>query len=113
VIETEHNALGPGEIQQMLMAMNGTNTIPTVRVPSSTQRYIQNVLDIMVLLVRSVEEARALVTATRYPPYGMRGFGPLRVTHYNFNRQGCYENANDNTFVMLNIETKEGWEQMD
>lgn len=30
VIETEHNALDAAEVQQMLMALNGSETIPLV-----------------------------------------------------------------------------------
>ena len=33
VIETEHNALDTAQIEHMLMAMNGTETIPIVRDP--------------------------------------------------------------------------------
>jgi 2-keto-3-deoxy-L-rhamnonate aldolase RhmA len=38
VVETEHNGLDTAEIQQMLMAMNGTETIPLVRIPSANRR---------------------------------------------------------------------------
>src|SRR5579862_6219978 len=89
VIETEHNALGWAEVEHMLMAMTGTDTVPIVRVPSSHGEHIQRALDIgamgvLVPMVRSVEEARAIVRATRYPPDGVRSFGPLRASRYTF-----------------------------
>ena len=41
VIETEHNGLDSAEIQHMLMAISGTDTIPLVRIPSSNPVFIQ------------------------------------------------------------------------
>ena len=46
VIETEHNALDSAQIEHMLMAMNGTETIPIVRIPSANPVFIQRALDI-------------------------------------------------------------------
>ena len=87
VIETEHNGLDSAEIEHMLMAIKGTDTIPLVRVPSASPVYIQRALDIgamglMVPMVKTAGEARAIVSATRYPPEGTRGFGPLRASSY-------------------------------
>ena len=112
VIETEHNGLDSAEIQQMLMAMNGTDAIPIVRVPSSNHVFIQRALDmgalgIVVPLVKSVEEAQAIVRATRYPPQGTRSFGPLRASHYKLDNEDYFARANDNILVILILETKE------
>ena len=87
VIETEHNALDSAEIQQMLMAMNGCHAVPIVRVPNRDQVYIQRALDmgamgILVPGVRTADEARAIVSYTRFPPEGVRSWGPLRATDY-------------------------------
>ena len=45
VIETEHNGLDSAEIEHMLMAVDGTDVVPIVRVPSSNHVYIQRALD--------------------------------------------------------------------
>src|SRR3989442_708708 len=37
-IETEHNGLDSAEIEHMLMALNGTRTVPIFRTPSSRPR---------------------------------------------------------------------------
>ena len=89
VIETEHSALDIGQVEHMLMAVKGTETIPLVRLPSSDWVYIQRALDIgamgiVVPLIRTAEEAHVIVRATRYPPEGTRGFGPLRAANYMF-----------------------------
>jgi 2-dehydro-3-deoxyglucarate aldolase len=118
VIETEHNALDSAEIQHMLMAMNGTDAIPIVRVPSSDPVYIQRALDVggmgvLVPMIRTSADAQAVVSATRYPPQGTRGFGPLRASHYALDYEDYYCRANDNILVVLILETKESLENLE
>ena len=118
LVETEHNALDSAEIQHMLMAMNGTETIPMVRVPSASPVFIQRALDIgamglVVPMVRTADEARAIVSATRYPPEGTRGFGPLRASGYTMDNEDYFKRSNDNTIVALIIETREAVENLE
>ena len=117
VIETEHNGLDSAEIQHMLMAMNGTEVIPIVRVPSSQPTFIQRALDmgalgVLVPLIKTADEARAVVQATRYPPVGTRGFGPLRASNYTLDYEDYYNRANDNIIVSFILETKEAVENL-
>lgn len=117
VIETEHNALDSAEIQEMLMAMNGTDTIPIVRIPSANPVFIQRALDIgalgiVVPLVRTAAEAEAIVRATRYPPQGTRSFGGLRASHFTFDNHDYFYRANDNLLVTLILETREAIENI-
>jgi len=112
VIETEHNGLDSAEIEHMLMAMNGTDAIPIVRIPAANPVFIQRALDmgglgLLVPMVKTAEEAMAIVQATRYPPAGTRSFGPLRASHYSFDNADYFAQANDNILVILILETKE------
>lgn len=118
VIETEHNGLDSAEIQQMLMALNGTEPIPLVRVPSANPVFIQRALDmgalgVVVPLVKTAAEAEAIVAATRYPPSGTRSFGPLRAERYTFDRQDYLARANQNLLVVLIIETAEALQNLE
>ena len=118
IIETEHSALDSAEIEHMLMAINGTEAVPIVRVPSADPVTIQRSLDygamgIMVPMVKTVKEAQAVVRATRYPPAGTRGYNPLRASHYSFDSKDYFYRANDNLLVALILETKEAVENMD
>ena len=118
IIETEHSALDSAEIEHMLMAINGTETVPIVRVPSADPVYIQRALDfgamgIMVPMVKTVEEAQAVVRATRYPPAGTRGYNPLRAAHYSFDSKDYFYRANDNLLVALILETKEAVQSLE
>ena len=112
VIETEHNGLDSAEIEHMIMAIDGTDTVPIVRVPSSNHIFIQRALDmgamgVLVPMVRSADEARAVVSATRYPPEGTRSWGPLRASRYTFDTDDYLEHANENILVALILETNE------
>lgn len=118
VIETEHNGLDAAEVQQMLMALNGTATIPLVRIPSANPVFIQRALDlgalgIVVPLVKSAEEAAAIVRATRYPPHGTRSFGALRASQYTLDNEDYFQRANDNILVILILETREAVENLE
>jgi 4-hydroxy-2-oxoheptanedioate aldolase len=118
VIETEHSALDTSQVEHMLMAISGTAVVPLVRLPSSDPVYIQRALDIgamgiVVPLVRTPEEARAIVAATRYPPAGTRGFGPLRAAHYMFDSVDYFYRANENLLVVLIVETREAAENLE
>ena len=118
VIETEHNGLDSAEIERMLMAIDGTDATPIVRVPNRDQVYIQRALDmgamgILVPGVRSADEARAVVSYTRYPPAGVRSWGPLRASAYTLDNDDYLERANDNILVSLILETKDAVENLD
>ncbi len=118
LIETEHNGLDSAEIEHMLMAIKGTDTIPMVRVPSASPVFIQRALDIgalglLVPMVKTADEARAIVSATRYPPEGTRGFGPLRASSYTMDNEDYFNRANDNILVALIIETREAVDNLE
>jgi 2-keto-3-deoxy-L-rhamnonate aldolase RhmA len=118
IIETEHNAVDLGRIEHMLMAAQGTEATVLVRVPSANPLDIQRALDIgaegiLVPMVRTPEEARAIVAATRYPPGGVRGYGPLRASRYGLSGADYLRRANDNIVVILIIETPEALANLD
>ena len=110
VIETEHNGLDSAEIEHLLMAIKGTDTVPIVRVPSHEHVFIQRALDMGALgiiapMLRTAAEAEALVAATRYPPHGIRGWGPMRASQYTIDTNDYIKRANDNIIVSALLET--------
>jgi 2-keto-3-deoxy-L-rhamnonate aldolase RhmA len=118
VIETEHNGLDSAEIEHMLRAIDGTDTVPLVRVPSSSHVYIQRALDmgamgVVVPMVKTAGEAEKIVRATRLPPDGARSWGPLRASHYTFDTEDYLRRANENILVVLIIETSEAVDNLE
>lgn len=109
LIDTEHGAWDLIALQTTLMAFNGTNTVPVVRVPWNDHVRIKQMLDmgvegIMAPMVRTVEECRELVRACRYPPVGTRGFGPRRASNYYRDLDAYVAAANEAIFVMPQVE---------
>ncbi len=109
LIDTEHGAWDLVTLQTTLMAFNGTDTVPIVRVPWNDHVRIKQVLDmgvegIMAPMVRNVSECKDLVRSCRYPPQGARGFGPRRASNYYRNIDDYVAIANEAVFVMPQVE---------
>jgi 2-dehydro-3-deoxyglucarate aldolase/4-hydroxy-2-oxoheptanedioate aldolase len=86
-IDMEHNPMALSAVQAHIMATKGSDTAPLVRVAWNDPVLIKPVLDIgaagvIVPFIRTAEDARLAVAACRYPPEGIRGFGPRRPSNY-------------------------------
>ena len=86
-IDMEHNPLSLADVQGHIMATKGSDCTPLVRVRWNDPAQIKPVLDIgaagvIAPLIQTEEEARRAVAACRYPPDGIRGFGPRRPSNY-------------------------------
>jgi len=109
-IDTEHNPFTLETLLAHLLAAKGTDTTPIVRVPWNDPVLIKQVLDtgapgVVVPFVRSAEEARRAVAACRYPPDGIRGYGPRRPSNYGRERGPAFmQAANDSVIVVCQIE---------
>lgn len=118
IIETEHSPWSLDKLQTAVMAFNGSETVPIARVPWNDQVIIKQYLDlgiegILAPMVRTPEEAAALVAACRYPPVGRRGFGPRRASDYYKGIDTYMERANEAIFVMPQIEDVATVERID
>lgn len=114
LIDGEH---GPNDIPLIgaqLQAVLRSASHPMVRLPCSEAWMIKQVLDIgaqtlLIPMVESVEQAKALVRAVRYPPHGIRGVGAALGRASNFSRISDYlETANDEICLILQIESRAG-----
>ena len=85
VIETEHGPLSP-LVQEPLASLcrmfQSYNVTPLVRVPANDPQLIGSALDagalgVVVPHIQTREDAVGMVEATRFPPEGVRGCGPL------------------------------------
>ena len=110
LMDHEHGqATMPDAIAQ-LRAIKGTNCSGLLRAPWNDMVFIKRILDagihgIMVPQVNSVEEAKAVVAACRYPPLGIRGAaGGTRAASYGIDT-GYYDRAADELIIIVQIET--------
>jgi len=96
--------------------MQPSGVTPMVRVPWNEPGIIGKVLDagaygVICPMVNTVEEARALVQYSKYPPKGTRSNGPIRAGAYG--SSGTYQKtANDEILVIPMIETKQAVENI-
>ncbi|EMR72390.1 putative aldolase citrate lyase family protein [Eutypa lata UCREL1] len=82
---------------------------------------IKRVLDagahgVLVPLLRTVEDAKNVVAATKFPPQGQRGFGsPYAMERFNPipSMTEYLQHANDSLLTMVQIETKEALDAVD
>lgn len=119
VICFEH---GPGEtmdLAHLLRAIESGGAEPLLRVPSHDPALLKRVLDqgarsIMVPMVETADEARAIVDACRYPPLGRRGYAGsvVRASQFGF-RQTYAREAHDDLFLALQIESFKGVENVE
>ena len=84
-LDLQHGVIDYQVAVTMLQAISATDTVPIVRVPDASFGFINKMLDagamgIIVPLINTAEEARAVVAACRYFPDGSRSIGPTRVS---------------------------------
>ncbi|WP_283193316.1 aldolase/citrate lyase family protein [Rhizobium sp. AN80A] len=117
-IDLEHTAIDLGTLQTMLAALEASATVPIVRVPGSDPHHIKRVLDIgaagiLVPNVLTAQQASEVVRATKYPPAGIRGWGPWRASSYFAGAAKYAECANDDLIVMIQIEDIKALPELD
>jgi len=105
--------------QCQAIAAAGTGAVPFVRVPWNDLVWIKRILDagaygLMIPYVNTKDEAVRAVQACKYPPVGIRGIaGSVRAAGYGRDIASYLKRANDEIFVMLQIETTQAIENME
>lgn len=115
-IDMQHGLIDYQTALSMLQAISATPTVPFARVPSNDFAAINKILDagalgVIVPMVNSPEEARAVVDACRYHPEGSRSFGPTRAG-YAFGPD-YFARANAEVACIPMIETRQAVERVD
>ncbi|NTW40231.1 MAG: HpcH/HpaI aldolase/citrate lyase family protein [Cellulomonadaceae bacterium] len=111
LIDMEHGPNALGSVLAQLQAVAAYPVAPIVRVPSADPVTIKQVLDLgaqnlVVPMVRSADEARAVVDAVRYPPRGHRGVGSALARSARWSRvDGYLQDADTHVSVFVQVET--------
>ena len=118
LLDGEHAPNDVLSLIPQLMALKDSNSAPVVRPQWNDMVMIKRLLDagfynFLIPFVESADDARRAVSATRYPPEGVRG---VSVSHRS-NRYGTVPNymevINDNLTVLVQIESKAGVDAID
>lgn len=118
--DMEHTGIGFETIKWQAAACRGLGIAPMVRVPRGEYHFLARALDIgcegvMIPMVESVAQAKAIAEATRYPPTGRRGaaFG-FAHDHYEGGAPADKIKAADTrNLVIAQIETERGVEHVE
>lgn len=83
ILDCQHGGLSEAQLLPMLQALDLAGTPALVRVPWLDPALIMRALDlggagVVVPMVNSADDAALAVRSVRYPPHGMRSFGPVR-----------------------------------
>lgn len=119
LIDGEH---GPNDIRsilEQLQAIAPYSSSPVVRAVEGTTANIKQLLDIgahnlLIPMVESAEQAKMLVAATRYPPFGNRGVGAAIARSSRWLAVENYNGEIDNDICLtLQIESQAGIDNLD
>jgi 2-keto-3-deoxy-L-rhamnonate aldolase RhmA len=115
LLDMEHSGFSFDTVKSVLRYMEAASLPTIVRAPSKRYDHIARACDmgaegIMLPMVASAEEARAIVDSMKYTPVGHRGVA-LQIAHDRYAPGGVLDKlaaANERTTLFAQIETREG-----
>ncbi len=119
LIDGEHVPAGIRNLSDQLAVVLGSASLPMVRPVNDDPALIKQLLDIgaqslLVPMVDSADQARAILRATRYPPQGVRGVGASMARASRFGAIPDYlGTANAQICLFLQIESLAGLDALD
>ena len=119
IIDCEHCPMDYETTENMIRAAELSDITPIVRIGMNIQQHIQRYMDagaagVLMPLINTGAEARAVVDAVKYPPVGKRGLFGGRGSMNGLQDIAEYvKEANRETFIAIQIETLEAIENQD
>src|SRR3569833_1571415 len=109
-VDMQHGVQDYLSMVQCFQAMGAHPVTPMVRVPWNEPGIIGKVLDggaygVICPMVNTPQEARNLVSYSKYPPMGVRSNGPIRAGMYG-TTNSYKKTANADTVLLPMMETK-------
>lgn len=115
-IDMQHGLVDYGDLVPLLQATTASGTPTLVRVPWNEPSVLMRVLDagaagVIVPMVDTPEQAERAVAACRYPPRGLRSFGPARASLVH--GADYFDWADTSALVFVMIETTTALDNLD
>ncbi|WP_439579401.1 HpcH/HpaI aldolase family protein [Elioraea sp.] len=113
IIDMEHGPIGPTEAHAMIAATSGTMLGPLVRVAATTPWHATVPIDLGAMgvcfpLLSTRDDAEAAVRAVRYPPAGVRAWGPFDAPpRWGLSPRDCQDRAD--AVVLSNATIEHVW----
>ncbi len=113
LLDGEHSPNDVATFIPQLMALKDSPSAPVVRPSSNNEVEIKRLLDagfynFLVPFVESVDEAKRAVSATRYPPQGIRGVSVSQRSNRYGTVPDYFKSINEHICVMVQIESRAG-----
>jgi 4-hydroxy-2-oxoheptanedioate aldolase len=114
--DQQHGLIGYDSMVPMFQAIRAEGTVPITRVLSNDPFLIMKALDagawgVIVPLIGSGKDAASAVSACRYPPQGIRSYGPVRAAGVIGSRDP--EALGGEVVCLVMVETREALRQVD
>jgi 4-hydroxy-2-oxoheptanedioate aldolase len=114
----EHGPIGTPELLAIAVAARATQTPVLYRVGANEPARIMQALDggaagVVVPQIRTVADAERAAAWCRYPPAGLRGVAPRRLSDYGRSGHAYLARANDGVVCCLQVETREALDALD
>lgn len=119
MVDTEHGPIAGNAVINLINACRAAQCVPFVRVIWNESSLIQQALDmgahgVLVPVVNTRKQAEAAVQDAKYPPLGGRSCGGIRAPIAFGTDMATYRpRANDETLLMVQIETPEAAQNAD
>jgi len=118
LIDAEHGLINDTHLYDLSNVVASNGASPIVRVPAEEPWLIKRALDsgahgLMVPMGNSAEIVRGVVQASKYPPVGIRGFGPMFTNAAGALGAGYAAAANDDLVISVQIEHPQAVEEID
>lgn len=115
-VELEHAPIDWSQAAVLFGAIADAGCVPLCRVPEGKHHFIKRTLDagawgIVAPMVDTVDQARHIIAAAKYPPLGNRSVGGgMHSLNFDTSIAEYYERANDEILVVLQTESPLGVE---
>jgi 4-hydroxy-2-oxoheptanedioate aldolase len=115
-VDQQHGVIDYDSMVPMFQAIRAEGSAPITRVLSNDPFTIMKALDagawgVIVPLIGSAEDAASAVSACRYPPLGVRSYGPVRAAGVIGSRDP--EKLGGEVLCLVMVETREALERVE
>jgi len=118
IADGEHGPVATSDLVQMVIATRAAGVPVLYRVAANEPVRIMHALDagasgVVIPQIRTVADVERAVAWCRYPPAGLRGIAPRRVSDYGRRTADYMDGANASVTCCIQIETREALESLD
>ncbi|KAK8866077.1 hypothetical protein IAR55_001228 [Kwoniella newhampshirensis] len=119
LIDAEHGMITDKDYFELVTTVTSMGASPIIRIPWNEEWMIKRALDsgaqgVMTPMCHSAEDAKRIVSYSKYPPTGTRGYGPMFCPPVFGVKGSQYDAAaDDKLLVIVQIESRAGIENVE